>query len=150
YANLGIVLRDQKKVPEAEKAYRESLKVDLELIADLPNVADHRGGAANVLVLLALLRLQGKDFKAAVPLLTQAHSHLKAALKHSPRPPVARKMYRDTLRLLARSYLMLADHARLAATADDLAGFGYEPANDTFDAATMVASAVMLVNKEAG
>jgi tetratricopeptide (TPR) repeat protein len=149
YTNLGAVLRDQKKVPEAEEAYRESLKLDLKLIADFPKDTKQRGGAANVLVLLAQLRQQQKDFKAAVPLLTQAGSHLKAALDRSPRHPAARKMYRDTLRQLATSYLSLADHAGLAATGEELARFDYEPANDTFGAATMLSSCVMVVNKEA-
>ncbi len=148
YTNLGSVLRDQKKIPEAEEAYRESLKLDLKLIADFPKDANHRIGATNVLVPLAQLRQQQKDFKGSVPLLTQASAQLKAALDLAPRHPVARKMYRDILRFLAKSYFMLADHARLAATGDELERFGYEPANDTFDAATMLASCVMLVNRD--
>src|SRR5947209_6148498 len=83
YTNLGNVLRAQKKVPEAEEAFRESLKLDLKLTADFPKDANHRIGAANVLLLLAQLRQEGKDFKGAVPLLTQASEHLNAALKLS-------------------------------------------------------------------
>jgi serine/threonine protein kinase/tetratricopeptide (TPR) repeat protein len=150
YTNLGNLLRDQKKGAEAEKAYRESLKLDLKLIEEFPQAVNHRNGAANVLVLLALLHHQRNEFKAAVPLHTEARAHLKAALETSPKNPMSRKFYRDNLRLLAKSYVTLADHAELAATGDDLAGFGYEPANDTFDAATMLATCVTLANKEAG
>jgi serine/threonine protein kinase len=150
YTNLGKVLQDQKKDVEAEKAYRASLQLDLKLIEDFPKAAEHRGGAANVLGLLAQLEHQRKDFKAAVPLLMEARSHLKAALDMSPKHPMPRKLYRENLRILAKSYLMLTDHAKLAATAEELAGFGYEPPGDTFDAATMLSSCVPLAQKEGG
>jgi tetratricopeptide (TPR) repeat protein len=154
YTNLGHVLREQKKFPKAEKAYNESFELHLKLIAELPQSALHRAGTANALVLMAQLRQQGEDFDGAVPLLTKANSHLKAALElpkvanASEIYAKAREMYRDNLRFLAKSYLMLADHDNLAATGDDLAGFGYEPAGDTFNAATMLSSAVTLVNKD--
>jgi serine/threonine protein kinase/Tfp pilus assembly protein PilF len=150
YTNLGKVLQDQKKDAEAEKAYRASLKLNLKLIEDFPTVVDHRIGAANVLVMLAMPRQERKEFEAAAPLLTEARSHLKAALQISPRSPMARKIYRDTLRIVARNSMSLGDHAALAATGAELAGFGFEPPNDTFDAATMLSSSVMLVGKEPG
>jgi serine/threonine protein kinase/tetratricopeptide (TPR) repeat protein len=145
YTNLGDVLREQKKFPEAEKAYHECLKLHRKLINESPKAAIHPAGAAHALLRLARLRQQGKDFEAAVPLLTEANLHLKTALGLSPKVAEGREMYRNSLRFLAKSYLMLADHARLAATGDDLASFGHEPASDTFDAATMLSSAVTLV-----
>src|SRR5262249_49522440 len=117
---------------------------------ELPKAAEHRGGAANVLVLLAILQQGRKDFKAAAPMLAEARTHLKAALEIDPKSPMARKLYRGSLRIVARNYLGLADHARLAETGEELAGFGYEPPGDTFDAATMLSICVTLVNKQAG
>jgi serine/threonine protein kinase len=150
YTNLGKVFQDEKKDAEAEKAYRASLKLDLKLIKDFPNAAEHRGGAANVLVMLAGLQQGRKDFKAAAPLLAEARTHLKAALEISPKSPMARKLYRDSLRIVAKNHLSLADHARLAETGEELAGFGYEPPNDSFDAATMLAACATLASKQAG
>jgi serine/threonine protein kinase/tetratricopeptide (TPR) repeat protein len=148
YTNLGQALQDQKKDLEAERAYRDSLKLDRKLITDFPRAAHYRGSAAHALIMLARLNHERKAFDAAVPLLTEARAHLKAALVIRPKFPPDRELNRDNLRLLAKSYLMLADHARLAATGNDLAGFGYEPPNDTFDAATMLSSCVLLVNKD--
>ncbi len=150
FTNLGKLLQDQNKDAEAEKAYRDSLKLDLELIKEFPKAAEHHGGAANVLMMLALVQHGRKDVKAAVPLLMEAHTHLKAVLDINPKSPLGRKFYRDNLRLLAKSYVSLADHAKLAATGDDLASLAYEPPGDTFDAATMLSSCVMLVKKDMG
>jgi hypothetical protein len=48
---------------------------------------------------------------------------------------------------LAQSYLGLADHARLATTADELARFAYDPVNDTYMAACCLCSCVKLADK---
>jgi serine/threonine protein kinase/tetratricopeptide (TPR) repeat protein len=150
YTSLGELLHAQNRDAEAEKAYRASLKLDLSLIKDFPKSAEHHGGAANVLLMLALLEHGRKDYKAALPLLTDARARLKVALDISPKSPIGRKLYRDNLRYLARSYLMLVDHANLAATGDELAGLGFEPSGDAFDAATMLSAAAVVASKEAG
>jgi hypothetical protein len=43
----------------------------------------------------------------------------------------------------------LGDHARAAATADELAGFGYDPAGDCYDAACFQCRAGTLAAKDA-
>jgi serine/threonine protein kinase/Tfp pilus assembly protein PilF len=150
FTNLGKLLQDQKKDAEAEKAYRASLKLDLGLCTEFPKSAEHHVGAANVLMMLALIQHGRKDARAAVPPLLEAQGHLKAALDVSPKNPHGRQLYRDTLRLLAKSYYLLDDYVKLAAISDDLVNFAFEPPGDTFDAATMLSSCVTLVNKDTG
>jgi hypothetical protein len=43
----------------------------------------------------------------------------------------------------------MADHARLAATADELVRFGFDPATDTYLAACMLCSCVKMAGKDA-
>jgi serine/threonine protein kinase/tetratricopeptide (TPR) repeat protein len=148
YANLGSTLKDQKKYAEAEKAYHQTLTLQTKLTEDFPTAAN-RHGMANALQLLARLHQERKEFADALPLLDKARAHLQAAMGLSVRHATPRKSYRDNLQLLARSYLELGDHARVAATANELAGFGYELANDTYEAAGLLSRCVTLVDRDA-
>jgi hypothetical protein len=104
---------------------------------------------AGTLGTLAKLHNQLREFTAAVALLDQARPHFQAALKADPKNPTFRMGYRDHLVALAQNLLGLADHARFAATADDLAGFGYDPAGDTYHAACLLCRCVPLADKDA-
>src|SRR5262249_15653888 len=64
----------------------------------------------------------------------------------------AAKLYgkwRDTLKELARSNLDRGDHTWLALTANDLSWWGYDPPNDTYDAACYMCHCVTLAGKDA-
>jgi hypothetical protein len=52
------------------------------------------------------------------------------------------------LRFVAQVYLALADHARLAATAEELARFGYDPAGDAFDAVILLCGCAAMAEKD--
>jgi serine/threonine protein kinase len=148
--SLGNLLRNQNKLADAENAYRKALPHQTKLAEDHPKVIDYRLELATTLVNLALVLHQRQASPAGVLLLEQARSNLQAGLEVSPRHPVCRLNYRKALWLLAKSYLVLADHVRLAMTADDMARFAYEPVNDTFDAACMMSSCVTLASKDTG
>ncbi len=75
-------------------------------------------------------------------------THLLAALDVSADNPVARRLYRENQGILAKGYLLLGDHARLAATADDIARFAYKPADDSFTAAGMLSRCAALADKD--
>jgi eukaryotic-like serine/threonine-protein kinase len=147
--NLAHVLRVTHRTEAAESAWREALEVWKQLAEDLPQVPDFQDGLAGTLTNLARLANQRREFDAAVALLEKAGPHLQAALKAKPQDPGVRQSYRDYLAALAQGRLGLADHARLATTADDLARFGYDPANDTCDAACLLGRCVTLANKDA-
>src|SRR5262249_30800344 len=78
----------------------------------------------------------------------QARPHHQAALRANPKKPGYRQFYRNNVWNLAISHLGLADHARLAATADELARLRYDPANDTYKAASDLSLCVTLVDKD--
>jgi serine/threonine protein kinase/tetratricopeptide (TPR) repeat protein len=145
--NLGDVLRVTNRPKEAESAWRDALALWERLAADRPQAPDYQNGLGGTLRNLATLHNQRREFAAAVPLLERARPHFQAALKASPKNPEFRLGYRDHLLTLAQSRLGLADHARLAATADELAGFGYEPAKDTYAAAGMLARCASLARE---
>jgi eukaryotic-like serine/threonine-protein kinase len=149
YVGLGEVLGDQKKPEEAEKAFRQALPHQTRLVNEFPRAPAYRNHLVDTLAKLCLLRMQRREFADALPLLEQAGSHLQAALEASPKDPTARRFRRDHLRVTAQCYAGLADHARLAATADELARFGYDPMNDNYLAACMLCSCVVLAEKDA-
>jgi tetratricopeptide (TPR) repeat protein len=149
YSEVGIVLNDIHRPEEAEEAYREALAIQKTLAAEFPSVADYQNDLAGTLVNRASLHSQRREFAAAVALLEQARPHHLAALKANPKDAAYRQFYRNNLWNLARNYRALADHARLAATADELAQFAVAPANDPFVAACHLGCCVTLADKDA-
>jgi serine/threonine protein kinase/tetratricopeptide (TPR) repeat protein len=147
--NLGNVMYTTGRPKEAEAAYRAALALQKKLVAELPTVAEYQNDLAGTLVNLAMVHNQRREFAAALPFLEQARPHHQAALKASPRSPTYRQFYRNNLETRAQSQQGLADHARLAPAADELARFGYDPANDTYLAACFLARCVTLAGKDA-
>jgi tetratricopeptide (TPR) repeat protein len=150
YLTLGNVLLVLRRPDEAESPLREGLRLWQQLVVDLPRGPDFRGGLAGTLTDLARLDNQRQEFAAAVALLDKARPHLQAALKARPKHPGYRESYRDYLVALGQGRLGLADHARLATTADELARLGHEPAKDTYDAAGFLGRCATLAGKDAG
>jgi tetratricopeptide (TPR) repeat protein len=147
YHNLAHVLSVTRRPKEAESAWRAALEIWKQLVVDLPQVPNIQNGLAGTLSNLAVLHNQRREFDAAVAFLEQAGPHFQAALKARPKDTDFRESYRDYLAALAESRLGLADHARLAAVADELAGFGYQPAKDTYTAASYLCRCMTLADK---
>jgi serine/threonine protein kinase/tetratricopeptide (TPR) repeat protein len=133
--NLAEVLCATGRQKEGETMLQDALELQKRLTADFANVPDYQNDLAGTLKKLAALRCERRDFPAAVSLVEQARPHQQAALKASPTNDVYRQSYREDFTILAECYVGLADRARLAATADELADFGYDPAKDAYDAA---------------
>src|SRR5262249_11766289 len=134
---------------EAEAAYREALALQKQLAADFPTVSDYRNELAFTLANLGILHLQRGEYAAALSLTEQGRPHHLAALKASPRNTTYRRGYRNHLMVVAESHLGLADWARLATTADELGRFGYDPANDSYYAASFLCHCARLADKDA-
>jgi tetratricopeptide (TPR) repeat protein len=149
YVELGIALSDIHRPKEAEAVHRKALAIQEQLVADSPKVPDYQNGLAGTLVNLAIGHHERREFAAAVKLLEEARPHHLAALKVNPKHPAYREFYRNNLRVLADCRLRLADHARLAATADEVARFGSNPANDAYAAARFLGHCVTLADKDA-
>jgi serine/threonine protein kinase len=149
YVQLGNALNAIHRPKDAEAVYREARVLQEQLISEHPKVADYHHDLAGTLVDLAILEKQRQDFAAAVALLEEARPHHEAALAANAKHPTYRHYYRNHLWLLADCRLGLADHVRLAATADELARFGYDPANDTYNAACFLSRCVGLAQRDA-
>jgi serine/threonine protein kinase/tetratricopeptide (TPR) repeat protein len=146
---LGNLLYTAGRSKEAEAAYRDALALRQQLADQSPKVADYQNELAGTLVNLGMVHNQRREFAAAIPFLERAVPHHQAALKAAPTNRTYRQFYRNNLRTLAQSQLGLADHARLAGTADELARFGYDPTNDTYLAACFLSRCVALAERDA-
>ncbi len=144
HTNLGNVLYITGRLKEAEAAYRDALPLQEQLVAEFRKVPDYRNALAGTLVSIAMVHSQRREFAAAVALLERARPHHQAALKADPRNHGYRQFYHNNLRTLAATYLGLADHARVATTADVLARFGHDPANEAYTAASFLCRCVGL------
>jgi serine/threonine protein kinase len=149
FVQLGVVLDQIHRPKDAEGLYRDARAIQEPLAAQFPMVPDYQNELAGTLVNLAGLCKQRREFAAAVALLEVARPHHQAALKINPKHPTYRNYYRNNLWILANCRLGLADHARLATTADELAQLGYDPASDTYNAASFLGRCAMLADQDA-
>src|SRR5262249_60310546 len=101
-----------------------------------PTIADFQNDLGATLVNLPMWHRNRYQFAAGLALLKEARPYHQAALKANPNDPTYRHFYRNYLLHLAGCQLGRADHAQVAATADELARFGYDPANDNYEAAS--------------
>jgi serine/threonine protein kinase len=148
YHNLAHVLRVTRRPKEAETAWQHALELWKRLVDDFRRVPDFQDGLAGTLNNLAMLHVERGEFVDALVFFEQARPHHQAALEVRPEDPEFRQSYRDHLVAVARSHRELADHARLAATADELARFGYDPAKDCFTAASLFCRCMTLADKD--
>jgi tetratricopeptide (TPR) repeat protein len=88
--NRGILLREIKRLDEAEVAFRSSLATREQLAADFPAEASHQSGIGAALHGLSLVARDRKDRAEARRLLEQAIVHEKAAVQLAPRDSEAR------------------------------------------------------------
>jgi serine/threonine protein kinase len=149
YLQVGVALDNIRRSEEAEALYRDARAIQEQLVAEFPKVPDYRNDLAASLVNLAFMHNRRREFAAAVKLLDEARPHHEAALKANPKNPTYRNYYRNNLSNLAESRVGLGDHGRLAATADELARFGYDPPNDTYTAACFLSRCATLADKDA-
>jgi serine/threonine protein kinase/tetratricopeptide (TPR) repeat protein len=146
YSSLGKLLHAARRTEEAEAAWLSAKDLWEQLATGSPETADHQNELAGMLGRLAGLHFQRREFPAAVALLEQARPHHLAALKAGPKNDGYRQFYHNTLVTLARCHLALPDHARLAAAAEELVGFDYEPKSDAYNAANCLSRCILLLD----
>ena len=89
-----------------------------------------------------LQKIIDEDLEAARRLLEQALPHDQAALRDEPLNPTYQRSYRLHRTILAEVLGSLGDPARAADAADKIARLGYDPAEDSYAAACVVAGLV--------
>jgi hypothetical protein len=149
YVQLGLTLNNIQRPKEGEALLKDARAIQEPLVRDFDTVPDYQNELAGILVNLAFQHRQRGEFDTAVKLLEEAQPHHQAALKGNPQHPTYRNYYRNNLWSLAECRLRLADHARLATTADELARLGYDPAHDTYHAANYLSLCATLADKDA-
>jgi tetratricopeptide (TPR) repeat protein len=148
YSDLGNLLIAIGRPKDAEFAWREALPLRKQLAAD-SKAPDYHNDLAGTLGRLATLHYERREFAAAAALLEEARPHHQAALEAHAKNPLYRQFYHGMLVVLARSQLELPDHARLAATAEELARSGFDPPNDASNAARCLCRCAALAGKDA-
>jgi serine/threonine protein kinase/tetratricopeptide (TPR) repeat protein len=148
YDKLANVLRLTDRLEDAEAAWLAGLQVRERLVVDCPRVADYQNDLTATLGNLAKLHNQRRDFAGALKLLEQSRPRHKAALDADPMNQMYRRYFGSTLRALAEAYMGMADHARLAANAEELARCGSEPASDALDAAICLCHCLRIVEAD--
>jgi serine/threonine protein kinase/tetratricopeptide (TPR) repeat protein len=147
-SNLGSLLAKTNRPQKAEVAFRHALAIEEKLVAESPGVPEYEHALASRLLCLANLRGAAGDHAGARELLERARPHHRAALKANPRHPEYRLLFRNHLWFLCEALGGLGDHAAAAATADELAGFAYEPLKDIYSAACFAAHCVPLARRD--
>jgi tetratricopeptide (TPR) repeat protein len=133
--NLGILFSDAGRPREAEAAWRDAIALQQRLAADFPAMPDYQNELAGTLGNLSSLCCDRREFAEGRRLLEEALPHHTAALRANPRDPSYRKFFRNNLATLAPTLAALGDHAAAVRRADEIAGLGFDPVSDPYDAA---------------
>jgi tetratricopeptide (TPR) repeat protein len=144
----GTFLRMTGRLGAAEAAWDGAREIWARLVADSPERPEYQNELAGTLGRLASIRQLQNDPKGAVTLLEQARPHHEAALRISPKNAAFRGACQTTLATLAQCLLEMNDHVRLAAAAEELAGFGYDPVNDSYNAAICLCRCTVLAGQD--
>jgi serine/threonine-protein kinase len=146
--NLGLLLAALGQHTEAVAAYSAAVKLQEELAAQHLGLPDYHHALTGTLVNLANLLYQQKEYARARALLEQAEPHHQTALKANPVNPAYRQFYRGNRSALAPILAGLGEHASATQTAEQIAGLGWDPAQDAYDAACALAQCVPVAEKD--
>jgi tetratricopeptide (TPR) repeat protein len=148
YYHLAHVHNLTDRPKEAESEWHAALELWRQLVIDVPKAPDFANGVGSTLTSLAELHNKRGEFAAAVDLLAEARKPLQAALDARPEDREYRDSHHDYLLALGKGRLGLADHVRAAAAAEELARFGFEPAEDNYEAASLLGGCAALAVKD--
>jgi serine/threonine-protein kinase len=147
--NLALLLASANRTEPAEAMYREALATQTRMVEDFPSVPDYHNDLANTLDNLADVVRGRKDFAKARELLEQAWPHIQKAMDAYPRNPVYREVRHENRQYLAATLLELGDYALASQAAADLTRLPFDPANDPYQAACLLARCAALAQKDA-
>jgi serine/threonine protein kinase/tetratricopeptide (TPR) repeat protein len=145
---LAKLFQDSGQPKRVEAALRQALLHRKKLAEDFPRQFDDRNELVGTLGHLAAMHRKRGEFAAAVRLLDEALPHSRACVAATPKNAKYRLYYHTTLLTLAQCLDKLADHARLATTASELADNGTDPANDAYLATCMLCSCHKLADQD--
>jgi tetratricopeptide (TPR) repeat protein len=142
----GSMLADTARYDEAEQLYREALALRRRLAEELPTVPEHQGQLGGALSNLAMIALSRGRPASARPMLEEAITRQRAALKANPNHPLFTSFLGKHYWLLSRALSRVGDHEALARLADEAVA---ERAHDGAEAARWACSSVRLACNDA-
>ena len=146
--NLGILLKNSDRLPEAEDAYREALSIHEQLASEHPTIVEHQNEVAGSMVNVARVLMMRKNFRGAREMLEQALPNHQAALRASPNHPAYRKFYRINRWRLAEACLELQDHTSAADAAVQFLQAATELPRDAYTATCLFATCARLAEND--
>jgi serine/threonine protein kinase/tetratricopeptide (TPR) repeat protein len=147
YNHLGNFWRDTKRPGEAIAAFGEVRKLCQSLVERFPLVPDYRCQLGGALSNLAMVRINQGALAEVEPLLVEAITHQRAALKVNPKNPVYREFLSNHHAVLADAQVRQGQHQAATASAVSMAGVRPENAEDAYDAACIFARCVPLARE---
>src|SRR5262249_28966489 len=132
-------LKNTGRPQEAAAAYQAARALEQQLATDFPDRPDYRQALAKTLKSLAGVCHARQEFSRARAFLEQAEPHLRAAREAVPTSPPYRRTFRTNRAALAAALAGLNDPVAAVATAEQLARLGWDPAEDTYQAACALA-----------
>jgi tetratricopeptide (TPR) repeat protein len=146
--NLGVLLAETGRPEAAEAAYGEALTIQKRLVAEFPEKPDYANELASIMISMAELLRDRKDFLKARELLEAANLHHQAALKAAPQNADYRRFFQINRVVLASTLAGLGSHDAARQTAEQLATLGWNPAADSYAAARALAQCVRVLENE--
>jgi eukaryotic-like serine/threonine-protein kinase len=148
YSTLADILGKQGVPDAAEDAYRLALALDQELAKAAANVPDYRSQLGATLHNLSSLVRDKKKLTEARQLLERAIGEQQAALLISPQNQTYRQYLRNHYQNLADVLLRQGEHAEAARMGAEMARVRPEDADDSYNAASILALAVPVARKD--
>jgi tetratricopeptide (TPR) repeat protein len=124
------------------------LKIRTQLAMEFPTVPAFRHELATTLRNLAELAVERQELAQARRLLEQALPHRQAALRADPQNAAYRRCFREERSSLGPVLAGLGDHGAAAAVAEELAGLGWDPVSDCYEAACTLSRCVPMLEKD--
>jgi tetratricopeptide (TPR) repeat protein len=140
--SLGVVLRSTGRPREAEDAYRQAIGIQVQLVAQFPNVPEHKNDLAGTLVNLAMISFDCKQFTQAREHFQRATHYHNDALRADPGNRIYQEFFRNNRTALALVLAAIGDHDEAGRTAKNLADLRWDPAADAYSAACLLAQCV--------
>lgn len=144
---LGLLHLQASRLDDADTAFQAALEIQTRLEDDYANLIGLKASLGGTLVNQAIVRNNQKAFADARQKLTEARTHLRAALQANPQDSRARQFWRNCCWNMCGAHLGLMDHAELAKAAHELAAFNFEPI-DAYRAAGYLSHGVSVAGKD--
>jgi serine/threonine protein kinase len=143
----GDIFVSRGELAKAEPEYRGSLAILTTLYRDYPGRPGIPNELAGVMIDLARMLRQQKQWEEARHWLEKAEPYHQVALATEPGNTAYRLFFRNNRQVLADCLVELGDHAAAERAIEQWIQFAVDPKNDNYHAATCLARCVAIVER---